>query len=107
MPHGNLNTNAIEAWFHKGEYAAAYSGCEGALSTDPSVTLTDWLHARGIAAVDVCGIATDYCVKATALDLHAAGFDVCVLASLTAGVAAESTAAAVEEMTEAGIDIVR
>ena len=55
--------------------------------------------------VDVVGIATDYCVKATAADAVAAGFTTRVLLDLTAGVAAESTAEAVEDMRAAGVDV--
>ena len=51
--------------------AAAYSGFEG--TDDAGTTLADWLRQRGVDAVDVVGIATDYCVKATAADAAKAG----------------------------------
>jgi nicotinamidase/pyrazinamidase len=98
-----LNPVVIEAVFHKGHYSAAYSGFEGFLTDDGTTTLEDWLRARGVDAVDVVGIATDYCVKATAADAVAAGFNTRVLLDLTAGVAATSTAEAVESLRAAGV----
>lgn len=101
--HPDLDTAAIEAVFRKGAYAAAYSGFEG--SAD-GVSLADWLRARGVAEVDVVGIATDYCVLATAEDARRAGFGTRVLVGLTAGVAPESTAAALARMSSAGVELV-
>ena len=69
--------------------------------------LRGWLAERGVEAVDVVGIATDYCVRATALDAAAAGFDTTVLARHCAGVASDSSEAALEEMAAAGVAIVR
>lgn len=99
--HPALATDRIEAVFHKGEYAAAYSGFEG--HTDRDEKLTDWLRTRGVTAVDVVGIATDHCVRATALDAKAAGFETTVLLTLTAGVAPATTAAALEQLSEAKV----
>ena len=92
------------AVFRKGQYEAAYSGFEGA--TEEGTGLADWLHDHEIGEVDVVGIATDYCVRATALDAAKAGFATRVLLDLTAGVAPESTARAVEELRTAGISVV-
>jgi nicotinamidase/pyrazinamidase len=103
--HPDLDTGPIEAVFCKGRYSAAYSGFEGADETD--ALLVDWLRQRGVDEVDVVGIATDYCVRATAEDAARAGFVTRVLLDLTAGVAAESTAEAVEEMRAAGVDLAR
>ncbi|OBF11782.1 pyrazinamidase PncA [Mycobacterium sp. ACS4331] len=101
--HPDLDTSAIEAVFHKGAYAAAYSGFEG---TDADQTLlADWLRARGVDAVDVVGIATDYCVRATAEDARRAGFSTRVLVDLTAGVAPASTADALTALRAAGVEI--
>jgi len=55
--------------------------------------------------VDVAGIATDHCVRATATDAATAGFATRVLLDLTAGVAAETTQAALEEMRTAGVEL--
>ncbi|MCY4663489.1 MAG: isochorismatase family protein, partial [Acidimicrobiaceae bacterium] len=60
---------------------------------------------RGVEAVDVVGIATDHCVRATALDAAAAGFATSVLVAHCAGVAPDTSATALEEMAAAGIDI--
>ncbi len=101
--HPQLRTGAIEAVFHKGEYAAAYSGFEGAAD---GVKLAEWLTDRGVDEVDIVGIATDYCVRATAEDAVRAGFTTRVLTDLTAGVAPESTAAALAGMRSAGVQLV-
>ena len=101
--HPDLHTGQIEEVFRKGAYAASYSGFEG---TADRVGLAQWLQARGVDEVDVVGIATDYCVKATALDAAAAGFTTRVLVDLTAGVSADSSAAALEDMREAGVELI-
>lgn len=95
----------VDAVFRKGEHEAAYSGFEGIVeSAEGDVGLTEWLQAREVTEVDVCGIATDYCVRATALDAVREGFGTTVLDDLVAGVAPESTSAAIDEMSQAGID---
>ena len=101
--HPELDPTPFEAVFRKGEHAAAYSGFEG-LAEDGS-GLTDWLRARGVTEVDVCGIATDHCVRATALDAAAAGFATRVLLDLCAGVAPATTEAALVELREAGVEV--
>jgi nicotinamidase/pyrazinamidase len=101
--HPNLDTQPIQEIFSKGEYSAAYSGFEGAASD--GTALADWLHAHDIDEVDVVGIATDHCVRATALDAESAGFDTRVLLDLTAGVAPETTATALNRMRAAGIEL--
>ena len=63
------------------------------------------LDAHGVAEVDVVGIATDYCVRASALDALAAGRRVRVLIDLVAGVAPETSAAALEELAAAGAEL--
>ena len=100
--HPELATDRIEAVFHKGEHAAAYSGFEG--HTDAGETLADWLRSRDVTEVEVVGIATDHCVRATALDARAAGFDTTVLLELTAGVAQATTDAALQEFRTASIN---
>jgi nicotinamidase/pyrazinamidase len=101
--HPELRTERVEAVFHKGEHAAAYSGFEG--HTDGGEPLADWLRRHGVDAVDVVGIATDHCVRATALDAAAGGFRTTVLLDLTAGVAAPTTEAAVAQLAAAGVDL--
>jgi len=117
--HPGLDRSRLDAVFDKGEHAAAYSGFEGRLSgsgaggsgvggsADPAGPgLADWLRAAGVDAVEIMGIATDHCVAATALDAAAAGFAVTVRLDLTAGVAAATTADAVDRMRRAGITLV-
>jgi nicotinamidase/pyrazinamidase len=91
-----------EAEFKKGRYEAAYSGFEGRLD-DGETTLLDWLRARAVDAVDIAGIATDYCVRATALDASVAGLTATVLGDLIAGVAEDTSRAALEELRDKGI----
>ncbi|MER7196166.1 isochorismatase family protein [Streptomyces flaveolus] len=105
--HPNLtpvvDAGAIDAVFYKGAYEAAYSGFEG---TDKDGRgMTAWLREHGITAVDVVGIATDHCVKATALDAAAAGFATQVLLDLTAGVNPHTIEQACEELRQAGVEL--
>ncbi|SCX61157.1 nicotinamidase/pyrazinamidase [Klenkia marina] len=98
--HPDLDRGLLQAVFDKGEHAAAYSGFEGAAG---GVGLAAWLRERGVDAVDVVGIATDHCVRATALDAVGAGFATRVLLPLTVGVAEGTTAAALEQLSSAGV----
>ncbi len=102
--HPALDTSRIDEVFDKGAYAAAYSGFE-AVSAE-GASLAGWLRARAITEIDLAGLATDYCVRATALDAVREGFAVRVLNDLTAGVAEESSARARDEMRAAGVDLV-
>jgi nicotinamidase/pyrazinamidase len=101
--HPNLDPQPFDAIFLKGEHAAAYSGFEGRASNGSS--LTDWLRTQQITHDDVCGLATDYCVRATALDAVREGFDTRLLQHLCAGVSPVSTRTALEEMAKAGVTI--
>ena len=101
--HPDLDVAAIEAVFDKGSHAAAYSGFEGA---EPGgVDLRSWLTTRGVDTVDVVGIATDHCVRATALDAASVGLHTRVLLGLCAGVAPETTASALEQLRRAGVEL--
>lgn len=102
--HPDFDPAAVEAVFEKGHHSAAYSGFEGVDSS--GTPLEDWLAGRGVGAVDVVGIATDYCVAATAADAAKAGLGTRVLTGLTAGVAAESSAAAIDELRSAGVEVI-
>lgn len=93
-----------DAVVRKGRDAAAYSGFEGV--TDDGTDLRHWLAARHVEAVDIVGIATDHCVRATALDAVAAGLRTRVLLDLTAGVAPDTTARALRQMQDAGVELV-
>jgi nicotinamidase/pyrazinamidase len=93
----------VDEHVRKGMGEPAYSGFQGV--TQDGRTLTQVLQGAGIESVDVVGIATDYCVRATALDARAEGLDVTVLVDLTAAVAPESRETAIAEMQAAGVDV--
>jgi nicotinamidase/pyrazinamidase len=102
--HPNFDTQRVDAIFDKGEFQAAYSGFEG-VNRD-GTPLADWLRGNGIDAVDIVGIATDHCVRATAIDAGAAGFAATVILDYTAAVAPETVGTALAEMREAGVTLV-
>lgn len=102
--HAGFDPSLPAAVFDKGEHAAAYSGFEGA--TGDGRRLAEWLRASGVTGVDVVGIATDHCVRATALDAAREGFDTRVLLHLTAGVAPATTDKAIAELRSAGVVLV-
>jgi nicotinamidase/pyrazinamidase len=101
--HPNLDPQPFDAIFLKGEFEAAYSGFEG--KNPEGVMLADWLRDKDVSEVDICGIATDYCVRATTLDAIREGFTVRVLSELCAGVAPGTSADAIEEIRTAGATI--
>lgn len=103
--HPAFDTAAVEQTFLKGQYEAAYSGFEGAAGDGEH--LAAWLRERGVTHVDVCGIATDHCVRATVLDALREGFRVRVLADLAVGVAPDTVEAAFGAMEDAGAELVR
>jgi nicotinamidase/pyrazinamidase len=99
--HERLDLSVVEEVFSKGQYTAAYSGFEG--TAEDGTPLEDWLRERDVEAVDVVGIATDHCVRATAADAASFGLRARVLLDLTAGVAAETTERALDELRSAGV----
>ena len=101
--HDQLTFRDFDAIFDKGEYAAAYSGFEGR-SAD-GTALADWLREHDVDEVDVCGIATDYCVRATAIDAAAEGFDTTVLVDLTAAVAPDRLDDTLSALADAGVAV--
>jgi nicotinamidase/pyrazinamidase len=101
--HPDLDTTRIEQVFRKGAHAAAYSGFEGAAGD--GTFLRDWLTERGVTDIDVAGIATDYCVRATAADAVAHGFTTRLLLELTAGVAPGTTEAALDDLRRLGVEL--
>lgn len=116
--HDDLRWREFEAVFDKGEYEAAYSGFEGRTSSDledpqltaaaattPGTTLAGWLRERGVTEVDVVGVATDFCVRATALDSAKEGFTTTVLLNLTAAVKPTGIADTVQEFADAGVAV--
>ncbi|KGJ00904.1 nicotinamidase [Rothia aeria] len=121
--HPNLDTDYIEAYFRKGRYEAAYSGFEGLQAPEESVMtgehepgatlddegpktpLADWLDKHEIQDVDIVGIATDYCVLATAKDAVDAGYETRVLIDLTAPVHEDKLDEVIAEMEDEGITV--
>jgi len=103
--HDPLAGRAFDAVFDKGEHAAAYSGFEGRSAEGEG--LADFLRGRGVDAVEVCGIATDHCVRATALDAVAAGFTTTVLLDLTAAVSPDRLAGTLGQLAAAGVEVRR
>ncbi|WP_113702158.1 isochorismatase family protein [Nonomuraea lactucae] len=101
--HPSFDLAAVEEVFSKGAYEAAYSGFEG--TSDAGVSMGMWLHERRVQEVDVVGIATDYCVRATALDAVKNGLAVRVLLGLTVGAARSSTNAAIAELDAVGVTL--
>ncbi|MGV0111176.1 isochorismatase family protein [Arthrobacter sp. CP30] len=123
--HHDLDTESIDAVFRKGQFEAAYSGFEGvkapddevptgeqklggaAESDDDPMTLDDWLRDHEVDEVAVAGLATDHCVRATALDALQAGYAVTLLTGLTKGVHAERTDDVLDELESAGVELAR
>ena len=68
--------------------------------------LAGWLRERGIERLFVCGLARDYCVRATALDGARAGFRVAVVDDLTRAVDPGSRVKVDHELAEAGVTLV-
>ncbi len=102
--HEPLRPEWFEAIFDKGDYDAAYSGFEG---TCDGEGLDEWLADHEVTAVDVVGIATDYCVKATAVDAALAGLTTRVLLPLTAAVAPDRLPETIAELRANKVTVVR
>ena len=102
--HPNLNTAAIDFHIEKGQGKPSYSLFEG--STTDGRTVPQLLSDLKVDSVDVAGLATDYCVLASALDAKNSGFQVRVLGNMIAGVAPDSSAAAVEKLLTAGCEVI-
>jgi len=102
--HPSIDINRIDVHVRKGMGIPAYSAFQG--ETTKGELLADVLKANGITRLDIVGIATDHCVRASALDALGEGVEVRVLSDYVAGVAPESSVAAVKEMAEAGVEIV-
>lgn len=134
--HPGLDTEGIEAFFRKGQYGDGYSGFEGVLGAGESpgmedsdtassvsfgssanpdnlgkavqpVGLDEWLREHGVDRVTVVGLATDHCVRATALDAIQAGYNTTIIESLTAGVDATATANALAELQAARVELLQ
>jgi nicotinamidase/pyrazinamidase len=102
--HPALDASLIDIHVRKGQGKPAYSIFEGI--TDDGETLPEALDRLGVTDIDVAGIATDYCVLASALDGIQSGRSVRVLTNLVAGVAPESSEAALVRLGAAGAALV-
>ncbi|MGY1552052.1 isochorismatase family protein [Microbacterium sp. A588] len=98
-----LVTDAVTHHVRKGQGVPAYSMFEGV--TDDGSAVAAVLAERGVLSADIVGIATDHCVRASALDAIAHGVHVRVLTDLVAGVGADSSAAALAELAHAGAEL--
>jgi nicotinamidase/pyrazinamidase len=98
-----LESELIDVQIYKGDGKPAYSAFEG--NTPGGATLDDVLAKAKARHVDIVGIATDHCVRATALDAVAKGYTATVLVDLCVGVMPVTTIAAVAEMAAAGVNI--
>ncbi|ALV45890.1 nicotinamidase [Arthrobacter alpinus] len=122
--HRNLDTEDIDAYFRKGKFDAAYSGFDGLLAPEDEVavgereanqaadedaedpvTLDEWLRENDVEDVVVVGIATEHCVRATALDAVNAGYNTTVLRDYVAGINDDAAEEALEELEDAGVDL--
>ena len=101
--HPDLDTSHIETVFSKGAHEAAYSAFEG--RDEAGTPLAAWLRERGVDELDVVGIATDYCVRATTISAAQEGFRTRVLLGLTAGVDPTTTAESIDAMRAAGAQV--
>lgn len=93
-----LHTKVIESLygqsyhrFLKGQYADGYSGFDGVSADSETLTLEQWLKDRSVETVDILGIATDHCVRATAVDAVEKGFTARVLGDYVNGVDADTS----------------
>ncbi|HWE89549.1 MAG TPA: isochorismatase family protein [Pseudonocardiaceae bacterium] len=102
--HPELDVAEVSAVFSKGAHDAAYSGFQG--STPDGAGLTEWLRAHDVDTVDVVGIATDHCVRATALDAAREGFATTVLLDLTAGVTSSTVDSTLVDLRAAGVELI-
>lgn len=99
--HEAIASLPLDDGVKKGEYEAAYSGFEGSIGgAEGGEGLATWLGRNAITEVDVVGIATDYCVRATARDAALEGFETTVLSNLTAAVHPDSFAAVEADLGE-------
>jgi len=101
--HPNLDPNLIDVHIEKGQGKPSYSIFEGVDRTGREFEKV--LEELNVTDVDVAGIATDYCVLASALDARSHGFKVRVLSNLIAGVAKDSSEEALTKLAASGCEI--
>ena len=99
--HPDLSLPRDTIHVKKGQGLPAYSMFEG--HSDDGRTVEEILSAARVTEVDVVGIATDHCVRASALDAREQGLSVQVLNHLVAAVSPETERSARTEMEQAGV----
>ena len=102
--HPNLDLSMIDLHIEKGQGKPAYSIFEG--TNRAGVTFPELITELEVNEVDIVGIATDYCVLASALDSKAFGLQVRVLSQLTVGVAQPSSGLAITKLSAIGCEII-
>lgn len=98
--HPDYVTGSVDVHVYKGQGKPSYSAFEG--FTDEGLALPEVLRRGEVTGIDICGIATDYCVRASALDALALGFEVRILTDLVAGVASDTSEESLREVSDAG-----
>lgn len=102
--HPDYVTGSVDVHVYKGQGKPSYSAFQGV--TEEGIALAEVLQRNEVTELDVVGLATDYCVKASALDAIALGLKVRILTDLAAGVAADSSQKALQELVAAGAKLV-
>lgn len=98
--HPALDTSVVDVHVFKGQGRPDYSAFQAV--TGDGTALPDLLAERRVTTVDIVGIATDHCVRASALDARTAGLDVAVYEDLVAGVDPDRSAAALDDIRAVG-----
>jgi nicotinamidase/pyrazinamidase len=98
--HPRLDTAPIDVHVFKGQGTPDYSAFQA--RTEDGVPLPEVLAEHRVVTIDVIGIATDHCVRASALDARAAGYDVAVYDDLVVGVDDDRSARALDEIRAVG-----
>jgi nicotinamidase/pyrazinamidase len=99
-----FDTSSVTHHLKKGQGKPAYSLFEGV--AEDGTTASQLLERHGIIDIDVAGLATDYCVRASALDAIEHGRHVRVFTDLIAGVHPESSERALTEIAHAGAELI-
>ena len=105
--HPDLRLPRVDITVRKGQGRQDYSAFDGVPNGHARITLAHFLREAGVEHIDVVGLATDHCVKATALAAVDGGFDVTVLTDLTAAVAASTAVDALTELAQAGVTLTK
>lgn len=102
--HPDYATGSVDVHVYKGQGKPSYSAFQG--MTDEGLALPEVLRRNEVTDLDIVGLATDYCVKASGLDAIALGLNVRILTDLVAGVAAGSSKSSLIELEAAGATLV-